>query len=309
MTVIEKYLCIFYIYAFLGWCMETFGGWIKTKKFVNRGFLIGPYIPVYGFGLVILTMALEKYINDFLVLFCMSIILCGILEYFTSWIMEKLFKARWWDYHNRKYNINGRICLETLLPFGIAGSVLLKFVNPTLLRVLGKIPNNILMVTLIILYCIFIIDVIVSIVVIGNLRKTAKKVENELVKDNTEEISNKVKEITTEKAKELATNVSDKIEEAKNNLKISEAEIKKRKDITINIIKDSVQKSQEKIKYKAQNIKNEIKSKITIMTTKEFTDVVKEKYLTKSWLNRRLAKAFPNLQLKTKKLRLKDKND
>ena len=76
MVGFQKYAYIFFIYSILGWIMETTRCWIKSKKFVNRGFLIGPCIPIYGFGLVLLTLVLEDYINDILVLFLMSTVLC-----------------------------------------------------------------------------------------------------------------------------------------------------------------------------------------------------------------------------------------
>ena len=111
--------------------------------------------------------------------------------------MEKIFKARWWDYHNRKFNINGRVCLETLIPFGIAGTVLLKYANPFILDNLSKIPQNTLNLILIWLIVIISLDTVISFVVIGKFTKTAKEVEKEAVKDNTEEISNMVKEVAT----------------------------------------------------------------------------------------------------------------
>lgn len=209
----QKLACIFYIYSIGGWIMESIRGWIKTGKFVNRGFLIGPCLPVYGFGLVLLTLMLEDYTNDIFVLFTSSIFICGILEYFTSWAMEKIFKARWWDYHNRKFNINGRICLETLVPFGLAGTILLKYVNPFALNLISRIPSNILKLILIFLFLTIIIDAVISFFVIGNLRKTATEVEKEVVKDNTEEISNQVREITTQKIEEIAENTKNKLEE------------------------------------------------------------------------------------------------
>lgn len=78
--------------------------------------MIGPYCPIYGWGALAITILLKRYIDDWIVLLFMSIITCGILEYATSYVMEKLFHARWWDYSRRKYNINGRVCLETLIP-------------------------------------------------------------------------------------------------------------------------------------------------------------------------------------------------
>ena len=115
--------------------------------------------------------------------------------------MEKIFKARWWDYHNRKFNINGRICLETLVPFGLVGTILLKYVNPFILELLAKVPSNILKWILVVLIVIVTIDTVISFVVIGSFRKTAKEVEKEAVKDNTEEISNMVKEVTVRESR------------------------------------------------------------------------------------------------------------
>ena len=106
--------------SFAGWIMETISISIRNKKFVNRGFLIGPVCPIYGYGVVLVSLLLQKYQNDIIVTFFMSIIICGFLEYFTSYFMEIIFKARWWDYSQRKFNINGRVCLENLVLFGLA---------------------------------------------------------------------------------------------------------------------------------------------------------------------------------------------
>jgi uncharacterized membrane protein len=336
MNTLEKYVCIFLVYAIAGWFMESFRGWFKTKKFVNRGFLIGPCLPVYGFGVVLITFCLEKYVNDIGILFGMSIILCGILEYFTSWIMEKLFKARWWDYHNRKFNINGRVCLETLIPFGILGTVLLKFVNPFVLGLLSKIPNNILKWILIVITSIFIIDVIISFTVVSKLRKTAKKVENEAVKDNTEEMNEKVKEVTTEKVNEIKENITDKIEEAKEglgdipkrvdigvkymkrkasytsnkfivNIRESSDEFKKKGSLARAELWNKLNNSKNKVIKGAEHISNSIKYNLIFKSNKEYTDAVKKEFKTKSWLTNRLAEAFPDMIIISKKLKFKNK--
>lgn len=77
----------------------------KDKTLVNRGFLMGPYCPIYGCGCILIILLLKRYLNDFIALFIMSMVICSILEYLTSYIMEKLFKARWWDYSDRRFNI------------------------------------------------------------------------------------------------------------------------------------------------------------------------------------------------------------
>lgn len=187
---IEKYVLLFFIYAFLGWIMEVIGKLIQQKKFINRGFLIGPYCPIYGHGAILITILLSRYKANPFILFFMAILICSILEYATSYFMEKIFHARWWDYSQYKFNINGRICLRTMIPFGILGCFIIYISNPLFLEIIEKIPQSILLVLCIFLVSIFIIDNLISFNIIRNVQTTGKK-----IKDNTEEITQKVKEI------------------------------------------------------------------------------------------------------------------
>ena len=167
---IEIYFLLFFIYSILGWTMEVIRVLIHERKFVNRGFLIGPYCPIYGYGVLLLTFLLKKYQEDIVATFIFSILICGLLEYFTSYFMEKIFHARWWDYSKRKFNINGRICLETLIPFGIMGCAILYITNPVILNLLNKIPDLILHIVSVILFILYIIDNIVSGKIISKYR-------------------------------------------------------------------------------------------------------------------------------------------
>ena len=119
------YFLFFIIYSFLGWLLEVTVKLVEDQRFINRGFLIGPVCPIYGFGALLLQLLLNKYINDPWTLFIMIILTCSVLEYSTSYILEKLFHTRWWDYSRKKFNINGRICLETMIPFGIFGLIIM----------------------------------------------------------------------------------------------------------------------------------------------------------------------------------------
>lgn len=176
--------------------MEVCIGLIRNKRFINRGFLIGPYCPIYGIGCILITLCLQKFSKNPIILFFMSLIICSGLEYATSYIMEKLFKARWWDYSDRKVNINGRVCLEYMLAFGILGTVIIYIVNPYLLSLINKISFNNLYLITIILFLIFIIDNIISFQIIYTFKNTIMAV----AKDNIEEISEKVHEILLEKS-------------------------------------------------------------------------------------------------------------
>ena len=134
------YFALFFIYSFIGWLIEMFCvNVILKQKFANRGFLIGPYCPIYGSASLIMIFLLSRYKEDILVLFFMSIIICSITEYLTSYIMEKIFKARWWDYTNEPFNLNGRICLINSIAFGMLGVLLIKFINPFFSNLLLKI--------------------------------------------------------------------------------------------------------------------------------------------------------------------------
>ena len=169
---------------------------VELKKFINRGFLIGPYCPIYGWGCILIILLLNKYTDDPLVLFIMAIVICSILEYFTSYFMEKLFKARWWDYSRRKFNINGRICLETMIPFGLLGCLIMYFVNPFFVSIYSKIPSNILIIISSVLFTIFLIDNIISYTIMFKMKIPKIKIS----KDNTEEITEYVRSILAKRS-------------------------------------------------------------------------------------------------------------
>lgn len=193
---IETYFLLFISYAFLGWCMEVGCKHVQFGKFINRGFLIGPYCPIYGWGAIAITILLKRYTYDPLVLFIMSTLVCSIIEYFTSYFMEKKYHARWWDYSSKKFNINGRICLETLIPFGILGLLIMYVTNPMLFKIYQSMSEIVVHIISITLFIIFIVDNIISSNIISSVNVEGSK----LVKDNTEEITEKVKQILREKS-------------------------------------------------------------------------------------------------------------
>ncbi len=195
---IRIYFLLFMIYSVIGWCMEVTCKLIQYKRFINRGFLIGPYCPIYGYGAILITILLKKYIYDPWVLFVMAILVCGTLEYLTSFFMEKIFKARWWDYSQRKFNLNGRVCLGTIIPFGILGLFIMYVSNPFLLDKLELIPEVWLNWISGILFSIYIVDNIVSTFVIRYVKKAELIAGKDL--DNTEEMTTKVKEILENKS-------------------------------------------------------------------------------------------------------------
>lgn len=146
----------FFIASMIGYIAEVTCCSIKDKRLVwNRGFLIGPYIPIYGVGCIATLILLRKYFSDPITLFFLTIIVCSTLEYFTSWIMEKLFKVRWWDYSEYRFNVDGRICLLNSILFGFAGLIVVYFVYPFIRGLLDTVPHTVLIVVGLICLVIF----------------------------------------------------------------------------------------------------------------------------------------------------------
>lgn len=327
---IEIYILLFFIYSFAGWMMESVGGIFKEKKFINRGFLIGPYCPVYGVGVVIITLLLGKYSNDLPVLFVLSTLICGTLEYSTSYVMEKLFNARWWDYHNRKFNINGRICLETLLPFGIGGSVILCIINPFFMNIFVNITDLWMNIITGILCFIFIIDFIISFKIILTF-----KGEVYSSMDNTEEIGEKVRD----KAEDAFMKVESNAILFKRKLRLKSLNFERKVKFSRKKISNDILKSQKDLLFKVNSRKVDLKNRISEKTEglnniiiekkeeinnkitetkegvenklklgraefelrqKELTKQIKDKFSNESFLRKRLMNAFPKLEIKNK---------
>ncbi len=128
--VVYKILWYFVIYSFFGWCLEVASHTVTKGVFINRGFLNGPYCPIYGVGASVVILLLEPIAEQTVILFIVSAILCSALEWITGWVLEHLFHNKWWDYSDRPFNLNGYICLEFSLGWGAACVVLMKTIQP-----------------------------------------------------------------------------------------------------------------------------------------------------------------------------------
>lgn len=189
------FFCLFMIVSLIGWITEIIYVWIETKTIVNRGFLLGPYCPIYGLSTLIMYFVLNSYKNDLLILFVMSVIICSISEYMISYLMEKVFKARWWDYSHFPFNLNGRICLLNSILFGFGAIILLKWIAPFLLSNLYIFPKLIFYYISTFLLILFITDSILSFNIIFTFKNTVECIK----KDHTSEINEKVQTILMNK--------------------------------------------------------------------------------------------------------------
>ncbi len=288
---IEKLFLFFIFYSTIGWCIETIGELIKSKKFVNRGFLIGPYCPIYGTGVVLITLLLTHYENDLIALFFLSAILCGTLEYITSYLMEKIFKSRWWDYSNMKFNINGRICLETLLLFALAGIFIVKFANPLLTGFIEQIPPLAVHIFCGILFALFTIDCISSLKIMNSIKSIRISVSNQ-VKDNTEDISNKVRDILMKKSAPYRRILAAFPQAFANKIRESKEKIEK----TAEKVKSDLQVAKEKTKDNIQNVTSKAKDSIQNVTLKAKDSIQNVTSKAKDTIQTATNKTINNLQ-------------
>ena len=185
---------LFIMYSILGWAIEVMDTYILNKKWVNRGFLIGPYCPIYGCGGVLMSLLVSND-HDIVSTFLKCMAICSILEYSTSYIMEKMFHTRWWDYSKEIFNINGRICLETMILFGIGGIAVIHLGTPAFIFDLNLLPPLVFNIIFYISFILFFTDLIVS----YNIIRGFKKVTTNIKKDSTEEITSMVKNTLREK--------------------------------------------------------------------------------------------------------------
>ena len=150
---------IFFLSSIIGYVIEITFCSINQKRIVlNRGFLLGPYIPIYGVGTIFIIAFLFKYINDPIAFFWLTVMLCTFIEYITSYIMEGIFKVRWWDYSDEPFNYNGRVCLKNSMFFGLGGLAILYFIFPFINNLLNMMSPIVLIIISIICFIIFMTD-------------------------------------------------------------------------------------------------------------------------------------------------------
>ena len=160
---------------------------IIDGKFSERGFLYGPYCPIYGFGGIIIITLLQPFSSNFILLFLFSMLLTSLLEYVTSYIMEKIFDAKWWDYSDKFLNINGRVCLRNSLLFGILGLVIMYIVHPHIITLISSIPTEYLSHIVYLLIIVMCIDLTATVSSLLNLKEKLKEIQNfgETLKEKT----------------------------------------------------------------------------------------------------------------------------
>ena len=175
-------LCFFAIYSVIGWIIEVAYHAVTMGKVINRGFLNGPLCPVYGSGVLMVFAVLGLFGGDVetmsaWILFGVGIVFATLVEFIAGFLLDKLFHARWWDYRDRKFNLNGYICLQFSLIWGMAIAFVLRVVHPTFAALVYKIPERIGAAILGVFYVIFLIDLVITVMSVLKMNEQLRKME------------------------------------------------------------------------------------------------------------------------------------
>ena len=190
---------LFFSYAFIGWCIEVTLKYLQFHRFINRGFLTGPWLPIYGSGaalITVVTSGLSPLESSVGTTFVVSLVLCGFLEYMTSYVLERRFYARWWDYSQKPMNLHGRVWIGNLLLFGLGGVLIVEWMNPLLLRLFEQMSFALREILALTLSTVFAADYGMSHFVLKLVKRSVESSEA----DNTEAISKEVRLLLSDRS-------------------------------------------------------------------------------------------------------------
>lgn len=225
MQTFVKLTLFFSVYSMIGWLCESIYCSIPQKRWINRGFLNGPFCPVYGFGALLILAVLSPLLGVFefplelIVLFFTATLLTSVLEYVTSVLLEKLFHTSWWDYSNHKYQIHGRVCLMNSLLFGVMSTLVLKVLHPLISSLLTAIPRIVSFPLAGGLFVYFILDGTVT--TIGILRMNGKLAQLQTILDEIRERTAAVAETNLAGLEHSLDELRDKADELKSETLLS----------------------------------------------------------------------------------------
>lgn len=267
---IYSLLLYFFIYSFLGWCTEVAYATVKERRFVNRGFLNGPWCPIYGVGVSAVVTLLDGFRDSLLLLYLSSLVLVTLIEGMTGVIMDKIFHHKWWDYTGLPLNIGGYVCLPFSIAWGAACVVIVKGIHPLIERLVGFLPEAAGAALLCVLTVCLAADVAVTTASILKLNRRL---------DMLERIGAELHEISDRMGANIHENVMDAMEKAE-------------------ALEDVAQARKEKL----DALSGEARERLDLLSgeTRERYDILRQRYaeLTGATLqaSRRLVRAFPRME-------------
>lgn len=279
---------IFIIYAFIGWCTEVSYAALDTGKFVNRGFLNGPYCPIYGCGVVIVVAILTPLQDNLVILFIGSILLTTALEFVTGYILEKVFHNKWWDYSDKPFNVKGYICLKFSIYWGLACTFIMKIVHPAIYKTITWIPFIPGIVILSIFMCVFIVDCCITVSTILKFNKRLKLMD---------EMAASIRKLSDEIGENIYENVSGVIEKSEE-FQENHAELIDKLTESKEKLADATEAAKEKLADARETTREKLADALEEKKRQyaELSEKYEKLFEEKSFGFKRLMQAFPDMK-------------
>ncbi len=264
-----QWIAFFYIYCFLGWCFESGYATIKQRKLTNRGFLRGPYIPIYAFGAIFVLIITDNFQGSILSVYFSGLIAATVLEYITGYVMEKLFKVKYWDYSDHKFNLNGYISLSTSIAWGFLSVLLTEVLQVNVYRFVSMLTEHDLKISIAITSTVFFLDLILSIKAAFSIAKAYAALER--AKLEFLEVKDKLSVVADELLNETQSKII--------GIKDSVAERMSQANGYISTGKESLSALKSEIENVLSSLSNTVASKSpTYLELKRKYEIAREKY-------------------------------
>lgn len=179
-------LWFFLLYSFIGWAIGTSAAAVREHRFIDVGFLFGPYCPAYGFGAVAFAVFLPELRNQLFFLFLGGVILSSVITFSTGFVLEKIFHRKWWDYARKRFQFGGYVNLPYTIVWGLSAVICISFVNPSLKELLAIIPYNLGTIILIALYVVLCLDLAGTVMAIKAMHSRLRKLS--IIEDVSENL-------------------------------------------------------------------------------------------------------------------------
>lgn len=237
---------LFFIYSFVGWCVEVAFVAVTVGKVENRGFLNGPICPIYGVGMLGVLMALLPFKEQWVIVFFGGMLICSAVELFGGWVLDKIFHMRWWDYTDKPFNIGGYICLGFSIMWGMAVVFAVKFIHPLIMKVVDKLPQFVCIIIICVFVAMFIADMIVTLKNLIGIRRNLGQLEK--LAEDLNNIGNQLKDVVGNSAINVATKTNDNLEDVKERLENISDDAKER----LNALGENTKERLERINEKSR---------------------------------------------------------
>jgi len=284
----------FIIFSFLGWLMETVLCTYNEKEFINRGFLNGPYCPIYGTGMCMIIFFLSRFENNIPALFIFGMILTTALEYAVGDALERLFKAKWWDYSHKKFNIKGYVCLEITLCWGVLCVVMMEVVVPFFDTLIHGINVFLGQIILIVYFILLFADCAVTVYHLINFNKILANL-TKVKAEYMEQFMDSELYLKTEALKERYDSMIDDIKD--------KWETRDANGVDYELIAANWKK---RLTDLSDDLKSEERYKEFVQKAEEITTKYKEMLNKPNFVQKRIIKAYPGFTPRANKYSFKE---